>query len=91
MNVMQSFYLRLVLLGFQMDKVKSKISKVHLSRRIFPEDDYQNLMVDLSQKHVSISGIGIFSVDYKFLFIVRPLLISLIFSATLQLIFYAII
>jgi len=63
-----------------MDDVKSKISKAHLTRRIFPEDDYQNLMVDLSQKHVSISGIGIFSVDYQFCFIVRPFLISLIFS-----------
>jgi len=53
-----------------MDTVKSKLSKAQISSRIFPDTDYQNLMVDLSLKHVSISGMGLFSVDYSLCFIV---------------------
>jgi len=65
---------------FQMDNVKSKLSKAQISSRIFPDTDYQNLMVDLSLKHVSISGMGLFSVDYSLCFIVSyyHLLISFI-------------
>jgi len=53
-----------------MNKLRNRISEEQLRNRIFAQDDYVNLMEDMSLKHVGISGMGLFTIDYSFIFIV---------------------
>jgi len=54
-----------------MDSVKKNVSEAQLSLKMFPREDFQTLMTEFSLKNVSISGMGLFSVNYGFCFVVR--------------------
>jgi len=53
-----------------MNKFKKRISEEMLTNQIFTQNDYLNLWEDLSSKHVAISGMGVFIMDYRCHFIV---------------------
>jgi len=61
-----------------MDSVKKSVSEAQINLKMFPREDYQTLMTEFSLKNVSISGMGLFSVNYSFCFVVRYYLIDLI-------------
>jgi len=53
-----------------MNKLRSRISEEQLRNQIFAQNNYVNLEKDMSLKHVGISGMGLFTIDYGFVFIV---------------------
>jgi len=53
-----------------MNKFKKRISEEQLTNQIFTQNDYLNLRKELSSKHVAISGMGVFIMDYSHIFIV---------------------
>jgi len=53
-----------------MNKFKKRIYEEQLTNQIFTQNDYLNLWEDLSSKHVAISGMGVFIMDYSLIFIV---------------------
>jgi len=53
-----------------MNKLRNRISEVQLKNQIFAQNDYVNLKEDMSLKHVGVSGMGLFTIDYGFVFVV---------------------
>jgi len=56
-----------------MDKIKNRISEEQLKNQILTKNDFLYLMTDMSVRHVSISGMGVFTLDFNFSFIVSAL------------------
>jgi len=54
-----------------MDKLRNRISEEQLNTRLFTKTDFLYLMKDMSLRHVGISGMGHFTIDFSFSFVVR--------------------
>jgi len=63
-----------------MNKLRNRISEEQLKNQIFSQNDYINLKEDMSLRHVAVSGMGVFIIDYGFIFIVSFYEVHPVFS-----------
>jgi len=53
-----------------MEQLRNRISEDQVRYQLFAQNDYMNLRKDMSLRHVGISGMDVFTIDFSFIFTV---------------------
>jgi len=67
-----------------MDVIQKRISEEKLNNDMFTQKELDNLLTDMTFKHVGISGLDLFIIDYSFISIVSLLQINFYLTRALK-------